>query len=90
VFFSGLTVFSKYNKSEVYIVKMRGYTLSRRDEIFFKFNNKSFSRRYNLNNYNIKELKDNYNIKLELKQPLKNIYYIKRMDLIFKDTNNKK
>jgi hypothetical protein len=90
VFLSGLLVYSKYNKSEFYIVKMKGYTLSRIDEIFFKFHNKIFSRRYNLNNYNVKELKDNYNIKLELKQPLRNIYYIESINLIYKNTENKK
>jgi len=73
-------------KTEIFIVKLNNCHNRGMSTVSFKLKDKTFNRLLNFNNYSKQDLKDNYYIKLHLKQPLKKIYYIESMNLIHRDS----
>ena len=62
---------------------LSGYSTARIDEIYFKYNGKSFERAFNLKDYsNIDDLRNGYNVELTIIPVAKNIAKIESVDLV--------
>lgn len=62
---------------------LSGYSTARIDEIYFKYNGKSFERAFNLKDYsNIDDLRDGYNVELTIIPISDNIAKIESLDLV--------
>ena len=75
---AGIVLFcrSYYLPDKVYIVHLEGYSRSNIDKIFFKFNGYSFQKYYTLTDYTDLDSYDKYEIKLYLKEPYPNVFYV--------------
>lgn len=63
--------------------KLNGYSTARIDEIYFKYNGKSFGWPFNLKDYsNIDDLRNGYNVELTIIPIADNIAKIERLDLV--------
>ena len=61
---------------------LSGYSTARIDEIYFKYNDKSFGRAFNLKDYsNIDDLRNGYNVELSIIPVADNIAKIESLDL---------
>lgn len=85
LFFSSLLILKGRNGIEIFRVPLKGYYTRRIDGVLFRFNNSSFDRKLNLNKYPYIDLKEKYDIKLELQQPIKGVYFIHSISLIEKN-----
>lgn len=83
-FFTMLFFVSKITKPEIHIVPLNGYSTYKTNAIYFRFQNENFSRHCNLNGYPLDSLEYKYNVKLNLKQPLPNIYFIQYFEIVRK------
>lgn len=62
---------------------LNGYSTARIDEIYFKYNDKSFGRTFNLKDYSdIDNLRKGYNVELTIIPVAKNIAKIESLDLV--------
>lgn len=62
---------------------LSGYSTARIDEIYFKYNDKSFGRAFNLKDYsNIDDLRNGYNVELTIIPIAENIAKIESLDLV--------
>lgn len=62
---------------------LSGYSTARIDEIYFKYNGKSFERAFNLKDYsNIDDLRNGYNVELTIIPVADNIAKIESLDLV--------
>lgn len=62
---------------------LSGYSTARIDEIYFKYNDKSFGRAFNLRDYsNIDNLRNGYNVELTVIPIAENIAKIESLDLV--------
>lgn len=62
---------------------LNGYSTARIDEIYFKYNDKSFGRVFNLKDYSdIDNLRKGYNVELTIIPVAKNIAKIESLDLV--------
>ena len=73
-----------YRKDKIVIeTQLNGYSTARIDEIYFKYNGKSFERAFNLKDYsNIDDLQNDYNVELTIIPVAKNIAKIESLDLV--------
>ena len=63
--------------------QLNGYSTARIDEIYFKYNDKSFGRTFNLKDYSdIDDLQNDYNVELTIIPVAKNIAKIESLDLV--------
>ena len=84
VFFSFLFIMKNKTNLEIFKTPLNGYYTVNIDGVLFRFQNKNFDRKFNLKNYPQADLKKRYEVKLELRQPLSNIYFIQTLSLIEK------
>lgn len=62
---------------------LSGYSTARIDEIYFKYNGKSFGRAFNLKDYsNIDNLRNGYNVELTIIPIAENIAKIESLDIV--------
>lgn len=62
---------------------LNGYSTARIDEIYFKYNGKSFGRAFNLKDYsNIDNLRNGYNVELTIIPIAENIAKIESLDIV--------
>lgn len=62
---------------------LNGYSTARIDEIYFKYNDKSFGRTFNLKDYSdIDNLRKGYNVELTIIPIVENIAKIESLDLV--------
>lgn len=80
-FFSCLFILK--NKTEVvsFNTPLNGYYTRRIDGVLFQFQNRNFDRKLNLNDYPSIDLKENYDVKLELQEVISGVYYIHDISL---------
>lgn len=73
-----------YRKDKIVIeTQLNGYSTARIDEIYFKYNDKSFGRTFNLKDYSdIDDLQNDYNVELTIIPVAKNIAKIESLDLV--------
>ena len=73
-----------FNEPHIVIeTPLSGYSTARIDEIYFKYNGKSFERAFNLKDYsNIDDLRNGYNVELTIIPVAKNIAKIESVDLV--------
>lgn len=81
--FISLNIIANRKDKIVIETPLSGYSTVRIDEIYFKYNGKSFERAFNLKNYsNIDDLRNGYNVELTIIPVADNIAKIESLDLV--------
>ena len=81
--FISLNIIAKQKDSFAIETSLNGYSTSRIDEIYFRYNGKSFGRTYNLRDYSSAEdLRKDYNVELTLIPIATDIAKIESIDLV--------
>ncbi len=81
--FVTLNIFAKQKDSFAIETPLNGYSTSRIDEIYFRFNGKSFGRTFNLREYSgAEDLRKDYNVELTLIPIAADIAKIESIDLV--------
>ncbi len=84
ILFSILFVFKRQKEVESFRVPLNGYYRSKIDGVSFTFHNSKFDRKLNLSKYITDDLKEKYEVELELQQPICKIYFIRNLNLVEK------
>ena len=83
--FVTLNIIAKQKDSFAIETPLNGYSISRIGEIYFRYNNKSFGRTFNLREYSgVEDLRKDYNVKLTLIPIAADIAKIEFLDLVSK------
>lgn len=81
--FISLNVIAKQKDSIAIETPLNGYSTARIDEIYFRFNGKSFGRTFNLKEYSgVEDLRKDYNVELTLIPITADIAKIESIDLV--------
>ena len=81
--FSYLNIMAQSVVPTTLITSLKGYSTSRIDEVCFRYNETTFWRSYNLNNYpNVKLLPEQYDVRLTIKPISTNIVKLESITLI--------
>lgn len=78
---------SKKNSVECFNCEITNVITTNIDKIHFKFMGKKYSRYYNVNDYERKDLMQNYWLKIQVRKSIWNSYYIESMNLQSKKIN---
>lgn len=83
--FVTLNIIAKQKDSFAIETPLNGYSISRIGEIYFRYNNKSFGRTFNLREYSgVEDLRKDYNVKLTLIPIAADMAKIEFLDLVSK------
>lgn len=83
--FVTLNIITTRLDSSVIETPLKGYSMARIDEIYFRYNDKPFSRAFNLKDYDTAgDLRDNYNVQLTVIPITADIVKLESLALIFK------
>lgn len=85
VLFSFLLIRKNNSKLEIFKTSLNGYYTGRIDGVMFKFKGFSFKRNVNLTDYTQGDLREKYDLKLELTSLTSNIYFIENLSLVEKN-----
>ncbi len=81
--FISLDIIATRKDSIVIETSLNGCSTARIDEIYFKYNDKSFGRNFNLKDYSgVGDLRNDYNVELTIIPVTDNIAKIKSLDLV--------
>lgn len=81
--FVTLNIIAKQKDSLAIETPLNGYSTSRIDEIYFRYNGKSFGRTFNLREYScVEDLRKDYNVELTLIPIVADIAKIESIDLV--------
>jgi hypothetical protein len=83
-FFSILFFVKQYKRTEVYRIPIEGYYTSRIDGIIFIFQNFTFNRNADFANLYSENITRDYDILIELRQPIVKIYFVESISFIRK------
>ncbi len=84
LWFVSLNIISYNKNSNIIETPLRGYSINRIDLIYFKFQDRSFSRNLNLTDYAIGKQIGDYNVILTVKPISENIVRLESVDLLYK------
>jgi len=76
-----IKIYSKNSPEESFDCEITNVVVTKIDKIHFKFKGKIYSRYFNTNDYNRKDLIQNYWLNIKAKKSVWNTYYIQSMEL---------
>lgn len=79
-----IRIYSKKNPVEYYNCDIKNVITTNVDKVHFIFLNKKYSRYFNVNGYERRDLIDNYYLRVGVKKSLFNTYYLESADLQIK------
>lgn len=85
VLFSFLLIRKDNSKLEIFKTSLNGYYTGRIDGVLFRFKDFNFKRNVNLTGYTQDDLREKYDLKLELTPLTSNIYFIENLSLVEKN-----
>lgn len=81
IFYTILICWANTKEIETFNVPLRGYATSKSNAIYFRFKDYKFKRFFTLTKYPLENITEEYEVELDLRQPIHNVYFIDNIRL---------